>query len=49
MKDRLKKGRERLDNALEEIALLCEPVAPPKDTLAYIRYFLRQSGKPMKT
>jgi type I restriction enzyme R subunit len=39
LKDRLKKGRERLDNALEEIALLCEPVAPPKDSLAYIRYF----------
>ena len=39
LKDRLKTGRERLDNALEEIALLCEPVAPPKDSLAYIRYF----------
>ena len=39
LKDRLEKGRERLDNALEEIALLCEPVEPPKDSLAYIRYF----------
>lgn len=39
LKDRLEKGRERLDNALEEISLLCEPVAPPKDSLAYIRYF----------
>jgi len=39
LKDRLEKGRERLDNALEEIALLCEPVDPPKDSLAYIRYF----------
>jgi type I restriction enzyme R subunit len=39
LQDRLKKGRERHDNALEEIALLCEPVALPKDTLAYIRYF----------
>jgi type I restriction enzyme R subunit len=39
LQDRLKKGRERLDNALEENALLCEPVALPKDTLAYIRYF----------
>jgi type I restriction enzyme R subunit len=39
LQDRLKKGRERLDNALEEIALLCEPVSPPKDTLAYIHYF----------
>lgn len=39
LQDRLKKGRERLDEALEEIALLCEPVPPPKDTLAYIKYF----------
>jgi type I restriction enzyme R subunit len=39
LKDRLEKGRERLDNALEETALLREPVAPPKDSLAYIRYF----------
>ncbi len=39
LKDRLETGRERLDNALEEIALLCEPVEPPKDSLAYIRYF----------
>ena len=39
LQDRLKKGRERLDNALEEIALLCEPVAPPKGTMEYIRYF----------
>ncbi|OOP57920.1 MAG: restriction endonuclease subunit R [Candidatus Brocadia carolinensis] len=39
LKDRLEKGKERLDNALEEMTLLCEPVAPPKDSLAYIRYF----------
>jgi type I restriction enzyme, R subunit len=39
LQDRLKKGKERLDNALEEIALLCEPVEPPKGTLQYIRYF----------
>ncbi|MFQ5329955.1 MAG: type I restriction endonuclease subunit R [Thermodesulfobacteriota bacterium] len=39
LQDRLKKGREHLDNTLEEIAMLCEPVAPPKDTLSYIRYF----------
>ena len=39
LKDRLEKGRERLDNAMEEIALLCEPVEPPKDSLTYIRYF----------
>lgn len=39
LKDRLKKGRERLDNALEQIALLCEPVEPPKGTIEHIRYF----------
>lgn len=39
LKDRLKSGRERLDNALEEIALLCEPVEPPKGTIQYIHYF----------
>ena len=39
LKDRLKTGRNRLDNALEEIALLCEPVAPPRDSLSFIRYF----------
>lgn len=39
LQDRLKLGKERLDDALEEIHLLCEPVAPPKDSLAYIHYF----------
>lgn len=39
LKDRLKKGRERLDAAIEELALLCEPVEPPKDELNYIHYF----------
>ncbi len=39
LKDRLAKGKERLDDALEAIALICEPVEPPKDNLAHIRYF----------
>lgn len=39
LKDRLKKGRERLDNALEVLALLCEPVAPPASALEHIHYF----------
>ena len=39
LKDRLKKGRERLDNALESLALLCEPVKPPKSELDHIHYF----------
>ena len=39
LKDRLKKGRERLDNALEAMALLCEPVQPPRGELEHIHYF----------
>ena len=39
VQDRLKKGRERLDGALETLALLCEPVAPPGDELEHIHYF----------
>ncbi len=37
--DRLTQGKERLDDALEVLALLCEPVVPPKDELAHIHYF----------
>lgn len=39
LQDRLKKGRKRLDDAIEQLALLCEPVELPKGTLEYIRYF----------
>ncbi|KCZ72790.1 type I site-specific deoxyribonuclease, HsdR family [Candidatus Methanoperedens nitroreducens] len=39
LSNRLKEAREHLDNALESIKALCEPVAPPKDSLAYRRYF----------
>jgi len=39
MQDRLEKGRERLDDALEVLSLLCEPVAPPRSDMDYIRYF----------
>ena len=39
LRDRLTKGRERLDNALEGIAMLCEPVEPPKGELEHIHYF----------
>jgi type I restriction enzyme R subunit len=39
MQERLKKGKERLDHALETVALLCEPVPPPKSELQHIRYF----------
>ena len=39
LQDRLKKGRERLDDALETLAMLCEPVEPPRGDLEYIHYF----------
>ena len=39
LQDRMKKGRERLDNALEALALLCEHVEPPKGELQHIHYF----------
>jgi type I restriction enzyme R subunit len=39
VQDRLKKGRDRLDNALETLALLCEAVKPPKGELEHIHYF----------
>ncbi len=39
IKDRLSKGRERLEEALEVLAVLCEPVEPPQDELAFIHYF----------
>lgn len=39
LKDRLERGKERLDTALETLAILCEPVAPPQDELAFIHYF----------
>ncbi|GIV82835.1 MAG: restriction endonuclease subunit R [Anaerolineae bacterium] len=39
LKDRLQKGRERLEELREAVKALCEPVERPKDTAAYLRYF----------
>lgn len=39
LKDRLKAGKDALDNALEKLELLCEPVEAPKHELDYIHYF----------
>ncbi len=39
LKSRLEKGKERLDNAIEELNLLCEPVEPPRGTFEFIRFF----------
>lgn len=46
LQDRLKKGKERLDNALEGLALICEPVEPPKSELQYIHYFCGNTELP---
>ena len=35
LKQRLEEGRERLDNALEAIEMLCEPVPPPRGDLEF--------------
>ncbi len=39
LQNRLRKGRERLDTAIETLALICEPVEPPKQELQHIHYF----------
>src|SRR5438270_7141486 len=39
LSDRIAKARERLEEAREVIKALCEPVDPPRDTAAYLRYF----------
>jgi type I restriction enzyme R subunit len=39
LQDRLKKGREQLDSAIEVLPLLCEPVEQPKGELEHIHYF----------
>ena len=39
LKDRLQQARERLEDTREATKALCEPVDPPRDTPAYLRYF----------
>ena len=39
LKDRLEKAREILEVRREEIKELCEPVEPPRDQEAHLRYF----------
>lgn len=40
LKDRTEQDRQDLDDALERVRALCEPVAPPKGTLEYQHYFV---------
>ena len=46
LQDRVDKGRERLDAALEAIAMLCEAVQPPKGELEHIHYFCGNTERP---
>lgn len=39
LQDRLEKGREKLEEIREAVKALCEPVEPPWDTAAYLRFF----------
>jgi type I restriction enzyme, R subunit len=39
LENRLAKGKERLEDALEVIRAICEPVEPPKGTKDFIKYF----------
>lgn len=44
LEDRLERGRERLEDALERVRALCEPVEPPRGTLQLQRYFCAGAG-----
>ncbi len=46
LQDRLKRGKERLDNAIEALFRLCEPVAPPAGELEHIHYFCGNTEMP---
>jgi len=39
LKDRLEQAKEHLDDSLEQLRALVEPVQPPKDEQAYNKYF----------
>jgi type I restriction enzyme R subunit len=54
--DRVASGKKRLDDSLESVRLLCEPVPPPKEELEYFRHFCgnteipsdREARKPVR-
>ncbi|MEX0932908.1 MAG: type I restriction endonuclease subunit R [Candidatus Pacearchaeota archaeon] len=46
LKDRLEKSKEKLEDSREAIKVLCEPVKPPKDTLAFIEFFCGDTENP---
>jgi type I restriction enzyme R subunit len=45
LENRLVSGKKRLDDALEQIKALCEPVVPPKDSVAFRLFFCGNTEK----
>ena len=43
---RLDSGRQRLEDRLEDLNALCEPVAPPRDQAAHFHYFCGDTSNP---
>jgi len=48
LKDRLQMARERLEELRESMKALCEPVDPPRDTPAYLRFFCAKDNADAK-
>lgn len=46
LKNRLQKAKERLNQTLESVKALVEPVDPPKSSVDYIRYFCGNTDNP---
>ncbi len=46
IKDRLQTVKGDLENSLEQIRTICEPVKPPKDSSSYIVYFCGDTENP---
>ena len=46
LQDRLTAARVQLDGALEAMAVLCEPVEPPRELLQFLRFFCGNSELP---
>lgn len=42
LKNRLEFSKERLDNALKQVKILCEPIDEPKSTLDFLHYYVAE-------
>ena len=45
LNNRLDEAKEQLEDALEALRALCEPVAMPKDEINYIHYFCGRNSE----